>query len=91
MKCHQYNYRICFKAWLFYTKVQKRKSRLAAFTRNKIHRAKMRRLFESWRGVSHEWFKERLDREKTTFRMELESKMLVKWSTKVDSLLIYMK
>ena len=51
----------------------------------------MRRLFESWRGVTHEWFKERLDREKATFRMELESKMLVKWSTKVDSLLIYMK
>lgn len=50
----------------------------------------MRRLFESWRGVTHEWFKQRLDRDKTSFRMELESKMMVKWQTKVDSLLLYM-
>ena len=91
MKCNSFHYRICFKAWVYYYKVQKRKNRLAAYTRNKIHRAKLRRLYESWRGVTHEWFKERLDREKTTFRMELESKMLVKWSTKVDALLIYMK
>ena len=90
MKCNSYNYRICFKAWLYYTKVQKRKSRVQHYCNNKIHRAKMRRLFDSWRGVTHTWFKERLDREKTSFRMELESKMLVKWSTKVDSLLLYM-
>ena len=79
------------KAWLYHHKVQKRKNRLAAYTRNRIHRGKMRRLFESWRGVSHIEFKERLDREKASYRMELESKMLVKWSTKVDSLLVYMQ
>lgn len=90
MKQNLYSYRICIKAWMYYTKVQKRKNRLAAYTRNKIHRAKVRRLFESWRGVSHEWFKDRLNREKTSFRMELESKMLVQWSTKVDSLMLYM-
>ena len=50
----------------------------------------MRRWFESWRAVSHEEFKERIDKEKTQFRMELESKMLTKWQTKVDSMLIYM-
>ena len=32
-----------------------------------------------------------MDSEKTNFRMELESKMLVKWSTKVDQLLVYMQ
>ena len=91
MKQNLYYYRICMKAWLFYHKVQKRKNRLAAYTRNKIHRGKMRRLFESWRAVSHQEFKERMDNEKTNFRMELESKMLVKWSTKVDQLLVYMQ
>ena len=65
--------------WRFYTNVKKRKNRLEAFTRNTIHRNKMRRLFESWRGVSHKWFKERLDREKETFRAELESKILTQW------------
>ena len=53
MKQNLYYYRICMKAWLYYHKVQKRKNRLAAYTRNKIHRGKMRRLFESWRAVSH--------------------------------------
>lgn len=90
MKQNLYQYRICYKAWLHYTKVQKRKNRLAAFTRNKIHRGKVRRLFESWRGVTHEWFKERLGRDSDTFRHELESKMLVQWSTKCNALMLYM-
>ena len=90
MKQNLYLYRIVYKAWLHYTKVQKRKNRLAAYTRNKIHRGKVRRLFESWRGVTHEWFKERLVRDKETFRAELESKMLVQWSTKVNALMLYM-
>ena len=50
----------------------------------------MRRLFESWRGVTHEWFKERMDKDKHEFRQELEGKMLVQYSTKVDALLRYM-
>ena len=55
-----------------------------------VKKNQVRRVFESWRGVNHIEFKERLTREKTSFRMELESKMLVKWQTKVDSMLIYM-
>ena len=90
MKNNLYYYRICYKAWLHHTKVQKRKNRLAAFTRNKIHRGKVRRLFESWRGVTHLWFKERLERDKTSFRVDLENKMLIKWSSKCDALLLYM-
>ena len=34
-------------------------------------------------------FKERLNREKSTFRNDLESKILVQWSTKVDALTLY--
>ena len=79
-----------FKSWVYYKSVQKRKSRLAAYTRNKLHRAKMRRLFESWRGVSHELFKSRIEHEKVTFREEVESTMCTTLNTKVNSLLLYM-
>ncbi len=49
----------------------------------------MRRFFEGWRGVTHQWFKERIDRDKEQFRLELESKILIQWQTKVDALTIY--
>ena len=68
MKQNAYQMRMIWKSWLHYTKVQKRKSRVAAYTRNKLFRRKLRRLFESWRGVSHEWFKERINVEKQEFR-----------------------
>ena len=47
-------------------------------------------MFHSWRQVVHEEFKEKLESEKAQKRMELESKMLVQWSKKVDSLMVYM-
>ena len=68
MKQDVHTYRVVWKAWLHYTMVKKRKNRIAAFSRNKLHRAKMRRLFESWRGVSHQWFKERIDTDKQAYR-----------------------
>jgi hypothetical protein len=55
-----------------------------------MFRRKLRLIYESWRGVSHQWFKERLDREKEGFRKQLEDKMLTSWSQKVDALLLYM-
>lgn len=39
--------------------------------------------------MTHEEFTQRLDHEKTTFRTELESQILVQWSTKVNALLLY--
>ena len=33
--------------------------------------------------------KVRIEREKQTFRTELEGRLLVQWSTKVDALLLY--
>ena len=30
-----------------------------------------------------------MDRERSTFRMNLESQILVQWSTKVDALMLY--
>lgn len=77
------------KNWRAYFAVYKQKARLAAFTRNTLYRKKMKRLFKSWRGVTHDMFTTRLDHEKTTFRTEIESQILVQWSTKVNALLLY--
>ena len=74
MKQNAFEMRKIWKAWVYYTCVRKRKNRIAAYTRNRLYRRKLRRLFESWRGISHEWFKERMDRDKQSFREELESK-----------------
>ena len=78
-----------WKAWRFYFSIYKRKARLAAYTRNTLYRKKLVRLFTSWRRVTDMEFKERLNREKSTFRNDLESKILVQWSTKVDALTLY--
>lgn len=78
-----------WKAWRFYFSIYKRKARLAAYTRNTLYRKKLVRLFTSWRRVTDMEFKERLNREKNTFRHDLESKILVQWSTKVDALTLY--
>ena len=55
-----------------------------------LHKRKMKAIFIGWRQVSHTWFKQRIDREEKTFTVDLESKMLLQWSTKVDEMLIYM-
>jgi hypothetical protein len=47
-------------------------------------------LFESWRGVSHKWFKARLESQTGQFRADLEGKMLNVFTSKVDALLLYM-
>ena len=88
-KSDGFRLKLVMKAWRSYFAVYKRKARLAAFTRNNLYRKKMKRLFTSWRGVTHEEFTVRLDHEKTTFRTELESQILVQWSTKVNALLLY--
>ena len=81
--------RTVWKAWRFYFSIYKRKARLAAYTRNTLYRKKLVRLFTSWRSVTDREFKERLSKEKHTFRTDLESKILVQWSTKVDALMLY--
>lgn len=77
------------KAWRFYFSVYKSKARKAAYMRNTLHRKKMNRLFESWRGVTHHEFQVRMDHERRTFRMNLETEILTVWSTKVDALMLY--
>lgn len=59
------------------------------YTKNAITRNAMRRFFEGWRKESHKWFKERIERDKDQFRLELESKILIQWQSKVNSLSLY--
>ena len=48
MKCRAYYYKICLKAWKKYLKRKREKKRIGAYTRNSIHRNKMKRFFKSW-------------------------------------------
>lgn len=81
--------KVVWKAWRFYFSIYKRKARTAAYTRNTLYRKKLNRMFSSWKGVTSEEFKVRMEREKYTFRSNLESQILLQWSTKVDVLLLY--
>jgi hypothetical protein len=95
-KFHEYQrnaarFRIVIRAWRYYAMCHKRKKRIQAYIKNKLHRRRQRLMFASWRQVVHEEFKEKLESEKHQKRMELESKMLVKWSNKVDALYLYMQ
>ncbi len=72
-KFNKFRIKVVWKAWRYYFGVYKRKARLAAFTRNSLHRKKMNRLFGSWRGVTDQSFKVRMEIEKKTFRTELET------------------
>ena len=88
-KSNLFRIKMVWKAWRFYFAVYKRKARLAAYMRNTLHRKKMDRLFQNWRGVTHLEFKVRMEHENAAFRQDIESKILVQWSTKVDALLLY--
>ena len=78
------------RAWQNYTQFRRRKKRISAYSRNTMYRRKLRNLYTSWRGVSHQWFKERIDKEEKLYRSALEAEMLVQWSSKVNALMLYM-
>lgn len=87
---NHFRFRVILANWKYYTKCQKRKNRILNYAKNNSHRRRQARLFESWRKVTHAWFKERIDSERMTMKTELESKMLIQWTTKVDALMLYM-
>lgn len=55
-----------------------------------MYRRGMRRLFYSWRGVTHIWFKERIDRESKDYARTQRDKELTQWDKEVDALKVYM-
>jgi len=55
-----------------------------------MYRRKLRLLFGSWRGVSHKWFKERINKEAVIYETTKRDEMLVTWDKEVDALKLYM-
>ena len=91
MKVHAYYYKVCLKAWKKYLKRKREKKRIAAYTRNSIHREKMKRFFKGWHSVSHQWGKERIMKETAEYKLDLETERLTMWTIKVDQLMLYLR
>ena len=89
-KIDYYRVRSAYRTWEKLFKVAQQKNRVAAYTRNVMHRRKVKILFQFWRGVSHKWFKERLNREIYKYRNDLQSEKLNIYASKVDALFLYM-
>jgi hypothetical protein len=56
--------RLWLQEWKKLFKINKQKGRIAAYTRNSLHRLKIQNLFREWREYGHKRFKMRLDIEK---------------------------
>ena len=83
-------YRIYMQAWKAYLKRRKGKKRVAAHSRNFIYRKSLTRFFRGWRDVAHEWGRDRINAEESTYRKNLETEKLTMWTSKVDQLMLYM-
>jgi hypothetical protein len=90
MRRRLFYYRVFLKFWKAYVKRRREKKRIAAYSRNTIYRNNLTRYFRSWRNISHEWGKERINREEIVFRKNLEREKLTMWTSKVDQLMLYM-
>jgi len=89
-RIRNYYFKICMRGLKVYLKRQKEKHRIEAFTRNTIYRNKLKRFYQEWFNVSHQWGKERISRETAEYRLNLETERLTMWTSKVDQCMIYM-
>ena len=74
-----------------YLKRKREKKRIGAYTRNTIHRNKMKRFFKNWQVVSHSWGQERIAKESAEYKLDLETERLTMWTSKVDQLMLYLR
>lgn len=82
--------RVAFKALEFQTEEDRRMKRNKIYTKNHMYRRKLRLLFGSWRGVSHQWFKERINKEAVIYETTKRTELLVRWDSEVETLKLYM-
>lgn len=82
--------RVYFNEVLFFMQSQRREKRIKAYSKNFMYRRNMRQLFYSWRGVTHVWFKERINREAVEYERVQRDKELAAWDKEVDALKVYM-
>jgi hypothetical protein len=82
--------KVFFNEILYHTELIRREKRLNAYSKNYMFRRKVRLLFCSWRGVSHLWFKERINRESVEYERSQREKELTQWDKEVEALKVYM-
>jgi hypothetical protein len=90
MKYQMHVKKVFYNEMVFHTAMVKREKRLNAYSKNYMYRRNMRRLFYSWRGVTHIWFKERINREAQDYEKTQRDKELTQWDKEVDALKVYM-
>jgi hypothetical protein len=81
---------VYFNEIVYYFEMAKFEKRIKAYSKNFMYRRKMRLLFGSWRGVSHQWFKQRINKEAVEYERTQRDKELAQWDKEVDALKVYM-
>ena len=89
-KYHQYLERTLIKQWKEYVVESKKQKRLSAYSKNFMYRRRMRLLFRSWKSISNEWGKERINNELLNYENQQRQIHLEGWNQKVDALKLYM-
>ena len=84
-----YTKRLIFSALKNYYEVRRRSKRQERQVLKIYRQILLKKAFYSLRKVSHETFVSKLSTMETSFRAELESKILLQYRNKVDSLLLY--
>jgi hypothetical protein len=82
--------KVFFNEIFFFAEMQRREKRLRAYSKNYMYRRNMRKLFYSWRGVTHQWFKERINSESAEYERVERDKELAAWDKEVEALKVYM-
>jgi hypothetical protein len=89
-KYQSYLKKTAFREIVYHAQLMQREKRLAAYSKNALFRRRLRLLFGSWRGVTHQWFKQRIDSESKAYENSKRQEMLTQWDQQVDTLKIYM-
>ena len=55
-----------------------------------MYRRNLRLLFGSWRGVTHSWFKERVNKDAVDYEIKVREEKLLSWDKNVEALKLYM-
>ena len=82
--------RAALRVMEFFVQIRKRERRIRVYSKNFMYRRNMRLLFGSWRGVTHQWFKDKINREAVYYETRLRSEKLVYWDQSVEALKLYM-
>lgn len=89
-KYHQYLERMLINQLKEHVKQAKHMRRQTAYSKNFMYRRKMRLLFRSWKTISNEWGKERINNELLAYENTQRHVHLDAWNQKVDALKLYM-